>query len=325
MYKEYDGHVEEIWYDVDHKQRVTLKLREIFPKYFEEFVKAQAGEIYIEKKIKMLESKFGIVNRYKKNTVDMTVRYQRLILNKIENFEKDRKKYIDLFDLELLEEYEDDPNAFKSDMLRQQCPIIHKTIESRNAKELDKYRYDFNISDANELLGVVRALAEYAHDYADGIEKDNISLDDYHPDMGVFDTDECSVDGVIGGGIKSMMLYKVYPYIFPSRSRNAIWAMWYLTDKRTFGCETDSEFLMIDTKEVTTSHNYHYPYELFVEYACEVYRLLEQKAKELDVTINSKYRYVIVDAFFDFVSSKHEKEISLLQSQIKEGVKDAYI
>ena len=63
------------------------------------------------------------------------------------------------------------------------------------------------------------------------------------------DQDESyTVYGVIGGGIKSHMLFKVHPAAFPNRSRSALWALWYLTGKKCFDCSMDSEFLMIDTQ-----------------------------------------------------------------------------
>src|SRR6476661_1370211 len=51
---------------------------------------------------------------------------------------------------------------------------------------------------------------------------------------------------VIGGGIKSHFLYSRYPYAFPNRSQNALWALYFLTDKKEFGFDDGSEFLMID-------------------------------------------------------------------------------
>lgn len=207
-------------------------------------------------------------------------------------------------------------------MLKNECPIIHSTIHNKRAKELDKYRYEFNISDPNDLLNVVSNLYNFAEEYY----HETYDLETYDQinnyeelGYGILDTDDYTVYGVIGGGIKTHMLYKVYPAVFPNRSRDAIWALWYLTDKNTFGCKQDSEFLMIDINKFITQQNYFYPYELFAFYAHQIFQMLKEKADQNDVYLDPEYRYVFVDSFLGFVAKKHDEEISFLKQQIRDG------
>ena len=116
-----------------------------------------------------------------------------------------------------------------------------------------------------------------------------------------------------------MMLYKVNPMMFPYRSRNALWALWFLTDKNPFGCKMDSEFLMIDTKNFTMQQNYYYPYELFAFYAFEIYKMLRDKADEMKAYIDPNYRYVIVESFLNYVAGEHGAEIDFYLSQNKDS------
>ena len=39
----------------------------------------------------------------------------------------------------------------------------------------------------------------------------------------------------------------------------------------------------------------------------------------MDVFIDPDYRYVIVDAFLEYVADMHDEEITLLKQQIKDG------
>ena len=112
--------------------------------------------------------------------------------------------------------------------------------------------------------------------------------------MGYFDLDEekYTAYGVIGGGIRSHLIYKLYPKMYPNRSREAVWALWYLTDKKKFGCKEDSEFLMINVKESTTQQNYFYPYALFSFYALEIYRFLKKLILGQSVNISEKQRFI---------------------------------
>lgn len=312
--------VEAICYEREHIERVVNAIEQNFDEWFNKFIDSENGAGVSQEQFAMLKASLGVVDygdKLKKK--DKSSAYKRIIADAIDNFEKDREDYKKIFDLEALEEYEDDLNTFKSKVLRDKCPIIRKTIQNKLAKQLDKYRADFNRSNPLELLKVVTNLCQFGEDYTtEAYSKgDEVTFETLR--MSLIDTDDYTVYGVIGGGIKSHMLYKVHPDYFPNRSRSALWALWYLTDKLTFGCLMDSEFLMIDTKKNTTQQNYFYPYELFSYYAYVIYRLLENKAAELDAYIDESYRYVIVDAFLGFIAYQNEEAINFMISQIREG------
>ncbi|MDD6214824.1 MAG: hypothetical protein PUB42_06555, partial [Firmicutes bacterium] len=185
-----------------------------------------------------------------------------------------------------------------------------------------KYRYEFSIADPEKLLHTVHNLLDFANEYMSEIyDEDDYEYARFYDELNMedLDTEDYTVYGVIGGGIKSHMLYKLYPSVFPNRSRNAIWALWYLTNKANFGCSMDSEFIMIDVDKSIVQQNYFYPYELFAFYALAIYNLLNDKAKKMDVYIDPAYRYVVVDVFLNYVADEHSEEISLLKSQIRDG------
>ena len=76
---------------------------------------------------------------------------------------------------------------------------------------------------------------------------------------------------------------------------------------------------MIDVSNSVTQQNYFYPYQLFAFYAFEIYKMLRDKATQLDVSIDTAYRYVIVDAFLEFIAMEHDSEISFMKSKIRDG------
>jgi hypothetical protein len=103
------------------------------------------------------------------------------------------------------------------------------------------------------LLNVVINFCYFGKEYYNNFYDENTydKINNYSDlNMSILDTEGYTVYGVIGGGIKSQMLYKVFPAVFSNRSRYALWAMWYLTDKLKFECKQDSEFLMIDLKKM---------------------------------------------------------------------------
>lgn len=322
MYKDYEfRNVEPVCYESDHVDKVVEILKRNFDDYFERFLETEAGNCITLEGYDKLREKFGSEKIGTTNKSDKTKKFKGIIIQSFDEFEKDRSAYEEIFDLELLEEYRDDDDAgtFKSKTLRNDCPIIRKTLANKKAKELGKYRAAFSHIDPYELLCVVINLCEFAGEYKDNYNEEEYEQYECYGDLGLelLDTDEYTAYGVIGGGIKTMMLYKVNPDLFPSRSRNALWAMWFLSGKEKFGCETDSEFLMIDRHKNIVQQNYFYPYELFAYYAYVIYKLLKEKAEKLGISIDTNYRYVIVDAFLDYVAMEHDEEISFLKTQIR--------
>jgi len=314
--------VEEKCYDQNHVDKVMEVIKKVFPIYFNNFLECEAGDSITINDVQRIEKYFGVDGTSKKKSTNLTKNLKNIIIKANHDFEKDREAYIELFDYEALAEYEDDIHTFKSKALKNECPIIRHTIQNKRAKVLDKYRADFYASNAAELHKVVLNLSTFAVNYIETVyapdEYDKIV---FYKDLELsdLDTNEYTVYGVIGGGIKSHMLYKVQPSVFPNRSRFAIWALWYLTEKNTFGCEMDSEFLMIDTKATTTQQNYFYPYELFAFYAHQIFQLLKKRAVKMEVNPDPASRYILVDAFLTFVAECHIDEIELMTSQIKES------
>ena len=282
IYKETEEPVENVCFEQAHIAKVLDVLTKNFPKYFESFVDNKPAQ------------NFG-----------------RVIRKAIKDFDQDRNRYKEILKLEALEEYEDDPFLFKSEILKNKCPVIRKTLRT-NDKEFEKYKLKFHCADANELLKKITTICQFGRDCYEDPKK--LSEIDF------LDTENCSVYGVIGGGIKTLFLYKLYPALFPSRSQDALWALYFLSDKDSFDCDYESEFLMIeDTKKFVTQQNYFYPCELFYRYACEIYKLLEREAAKINLPLDENYRYVAVDAFLLSVAELHRSEIDLYKSQIRDG------
>ena len=323
MYTRMDNSgVEDVCYEQEHVEKVLAVIKKNFDEYFMRFLDSTGGKGVSLEDIQGLQKKFGIEVKQKKKNNDLTNNFKAIIRESIDDFEKDREDYVKIFRQEWLEDLDEDADVFKSKTLRNECPIIRKTLANRRAKELDKYRASFSQADADWLLSVVYNLCIFGDEYQENYDPKTYEDAETYKDleMELLDTDDYTAYGVIGGGIKTHMLYKVHPAIFPNRSRSAIWALWYLTNKETFGCKTDSEFLMIDLSKNIVQQNYFYPYQLFAFYAFEIYKLLRDKATEYEAYIDPDYRYVVVDAFLEYIAMEHDSEISFLKSQIRDGV-----
>lgn len=313
--------VEPVCYEPDHIEQVLTEIRANFHDYFRKFVETENGHSLDENGLCKLAEKFNVQKSNKKKNVDTKAILTRIIDEEVNSFEKDRHNYLEFLDLEYLEEYKTDPPDFKNTVLRNQCPIIRYTLQNKKAKELDKYRKAFKYSDPKELLDVVFNITNFAMDYAENtfdqadFENAKTVKDLQFPEL---NKEDYVVYGVIGGGIRSHFMYKLFPYIFPNRSRDAVWALWYITDKKPFSCKQDSEFLMIELNDSITQQNYFYPYDLFSFYAIQILSLLKTEAKNNGVEIPEQYKFVFVDTFLSFVAKEHQDEINDLKRKVKD-------
>lgn len=324
--RDYNLELDDFCYSSDHMEDVFREIKKNFSGYFDRYLETRNGVVVTSEEMELMKNKIDIDSNKASSTDSFRDKnnLENMKNHAIKEFEKDAESYEELFDLETLEEYLDDPIGFKND-LKKECPIIRKTLNSKE-KSLDKFKIKFNQCNANQLLRVMTNIAKYTNEYPEkweGYDYDaNYEIEELIEEdileQSTFDTEGYGLDGVIGGGIKSYIAYKLLPEYFPHRSRESIWALWYLVDKRDFGCEQDSEFLMILTEDVVTHQNFYYPYQLFGIYSYLIYQLLLDEYNKLDVYFSNKYRYVFVNHFLKFVAKCHEGDIAELSRNIRE-------
>lgn len=312
----YPNDIEDICYEMTHINQVLDEIRANIPEYFQRYLDTECGQEIDEDDASRLAKAFGSSGSPKAKTKNYKKVLESIQQQAIDDYERDREKYLEIFNKEALEEYGQDVNSFKNTVLKNQVPIIRKTLQNKSAKELDKYRQAFGISQPGKLFNVSKRLVELANewkdDWYDSNEFEAISDID---DIGYYDLDEedCVAFGVIGGGIKSTFVYKLYPFMFSVRSREAVWALWYLSGKKKFGCKQDSEFLMINLENSTTQQNYFYPYGIFSYYALQIFLELKKHFAKHGVAISTDYRFVILESFLSFVGYSHQDETNLLK------------
>ena len=312
----------ECMYDSNHISEVLNRIEKNFASYFDKYVETKAGTSNhkrIQELSKKLTGSTATITNKEKNKEEKKSILDDITKKAIEDFEQDRKSYLNLLSLEGLEEYECDPSGFKV-RLRNDCPIIRKTLQSRK-RNLRKYKASFQRADPGELLRVVTSIVEFEKEY-----KNNYVREEYNNAKKVEDLefsnlvndDKYYVQGVIGGGIQSHFLWKLSPHIFPYRGRTAIWPLYYLVGQEPLDCKQASEFLWIDTQKNITKHNYYYPYDLFGFYALKLFQIIEERYKEYNISVQNDYRYVILNSFLTFVYEQHNNEIEELEKDFSE-------
>jgi hypothetical protein len=313
----YPNNIEEICWNQDHIEKVWNEMQKSIPTYFQKYIDTESGQAISESDIEKLAAKFGSTSTPNSKPRNATEILRRLLRESIVNYEKDRQSYQDILNLEALEEYKHDVNSFKNTVLKNQIPIINKTLNSK-AKELEKFKIAFKHSQAGDFFRVTFNIVKLAYEWrSNWYEEDKFEEINTCDDLEYYelDGDEYIVYGVIGGGIKSQFIYKLFPEMYPNRNREAIWALYYLCNKQRFGCREDSEFLMINSKEGTTVQNYFYPYSLFAFYALQIFKKLRVLYSEHGIILPNEHRFVAVDSFLSSVARIHQAEIDSLKQK----------
>jgi hypothetical protein len=236
-------------------------------------------------------------------------------------FEKRSAKYQEFFVTDLLQEFrDDDPDSFKG-ALSKRCPVIQGGLNAKS-EDLKEWKIKFKMTPSSELLTTFENLVTFADEYleSDG-DEDEYSQHDAMGDFEFegFDGEHVGVPGVIGGGIKSEVLYNLHPRLFPLRSKRALCGLYFLTGRSHFGLRSKtSEFLMIDDTiknpawNMRMDHNYWYSYALFTLYAMRVARALQDAFIEKGLSFEVDHRYVYVDAFFRHVCDCHPEDMKVM-------------
>lgn len=65
-------------------------------------------------------------------------------------------------------------------------------------------------------------------------------------------------------------------------------------------------------EDAGTQQNYFYPYDLFSYYANLILKELDRSCTTLPYPVESTYRYVYLNRFFDHVAEEHRSDINIL-------------
>lgn len=297
----------------DHIEKVWSVVGPAIPKYWEQFVKSEQEKTPAAK----LAAKFGGGTTEKEGAV-----MAKVFEKAIKLYEKEAGKYREFFDPEAMDEFYDDPNAFKQGLSRD-VPVIANTLRQRHA-ELKEWQIHFRSARPNDLLEVFANVLDFRADWSESHPaakyRDYDSADEF--DLDPLDDDETmSMVKVVGMGIKSIMLFHLDPERLPPRGRNGLYGLYFLSGRDHFGLPSkSSEFLMVNDVHPASDgslimdQNYWYPYGVFSLYALRVFRWIESRAETAGFAIDRKMRYVYVERFFNAVCDQHASDLKTMRA-----------
>lgn len=235
-------------------------------------------------------------------------------------------KYHDIFDLDAMEEYAEDPDVFKGDVLRKQCPVIRHSLQSR-AQVMQEWKAKYFARKSIDLVDAFTNMMSFAEDYDDEMDETAIEALDRVDDCRLAEMEDeesdngrAYISGVLGYGIVSNILNHMYPRTFPGYYKMGVWSLFFLAkgSKELMPSGT-SEFSMLKDEHPNhvgayeMEHNYLLGYEVFCIYTLRIWRLLAPRIEaRFGTAFPSDYRFLLTNSFYDFVSGKNSASIATL-------------
>jgi len=238
---------------------------------------------------------------------------ESILKEAIEDYEGEQPRYKDYMSMSTLLEFDDNPNAFKRET-KTNCPIIRRCLMS-NDDVMKQYKISFNEVTGRQLLDGVKNIADFELEYMATFDDARHEQAQSYTELNLeaLNQPKYGCPGVVGYGVQSSLLYGQHSRAFAHRSQNAIWSLYFMTNKKDFGLEYDSEFLMVQPKYNTCDQNYFYPADLFGFYALKLYLLLKHACEDIGIRFYDRHRYIYLNAFTDYAASLHHKDIEVLK------------
>ncbi|MFW6015637.1 MAG: hypothetical protein ACOCRK_04310 [bacterium] len=238
----------------------------------------------------------------------------------IKDWEEEIEEYCDeireYFNLEYFDEtdvmvYE--YQEFKDNIFAEVLWTVSSAL--RNAafdEEMVRYRESFLRTSAADIFMVVKNILtktrDYINNYVTNINYNRINKIE-HLKVEFLTEEEMLLSGVIGYGIRSEILHRLYPGHFGMMTRRSIWAMYYFSNEAE---EFITDEKSVDDKKQRTSHDWEYDYLRFLFYQNFIANLLEAKLNKYNISIKRNFRFGYVNLFLNQIYYLHKEEIDVL-------------
>ncbi|MBZ0196721.1 MAG: hypothetical protein K8F28_05230, partial [Ignavibacteriaceae bacterium] len=204
---------------------------------------------------------------------------------------------------------EEDLDAFKNNVFGEKLWTVRSSLRDMSNPELERYRDSFDNATPREIYVCVKEILnkskEYVKEKFTKIDMRRVlKIEDLQLDY--LDDEDLLLSGVIGLGIRSELLYRMYPKVFPIMTRRSLWGMYFFTNA--------DEFIIDENKDgrSRTSHQWNYEYPRFCFYANHLTLLLEKKFQNYKIQMNQDLRYGYLNFMLVEYAKTKKKEIEKL-------------
>jgi nucleoside 2-deoxyribosyltransferase len=281
----------------------------------------------LEKQFKVLWGEvFGIIESgdlqignlsFKKDNKEEIKRLKEKLATMEAEVEAYHKSCQENFNEEGIMALEDDKGAFKDEVFAKELWTVRSALTDMSNRELDRYRDSFENATATEIFDCILNIINQTREYVLNVfPKINLKTIKNIKDLKLefLSEENMTMVGVIGLGIRSELLHRLYPNVFPIMTRRSLWGMFFLTNEDEF---------VIDENwngKSRTSHQWNYEYERFCFYNNFLTNLMESYLLRHKIKIKPELRFGYINLLLVEFSKKHKEEIAELYSWKNTGL-----
>ena len=273
----------------------------------------------LEQQFKVIwEAAFGIVESgdlqignftVKKDNKEEIAKLKALIKVMEAEVQQYRDECYTNFSVEMMDLMQEDLSAFKNEIFAKKLWTVHSALTDMSNKELDRYRESFDDATAKEVYEYTQSILDNTRDYVTKVfPKINLktvnSISDLKLDF--LSEEDMLMSGVIGLGIRSELMHRLYPGIFPIMTRRTLWGMYFLTGEGEFVVDEN-----YDGKS-RTSHQWNYEYDRLCFYSNFLMNIMESYLAKHNIKIKPEYRFGYINLMLVEYAKKHNVEINKL-------------
>ena len=218
---------------------------------------------------------------------------------------------IDMFDNNNVERYE--YQEFKENIFARDLWTVKGALKQASYdSDMEIYRKNFMRTSAVDIFSVIRNVLiktnSYINEYAPNIRYNSIKYPEQLK-INYLEEKDMLLTGVIGLGIRSELLHRLYPGNFAIMTRRSLWGMYFLSNESG---EFITDEKSNDGKRHRTSHNWEYEYDRFMFYNNFISKMLENELKRYGIKMNQNLRFGYVNLFLNEIYKLYQDRIDIL-------------
>lgn len=231
-------------------------------------------------------------------------------------WEKEIEKYSEeakqMLALSLFEESNDeryDAEEFKREVFAKGLWTVKSALTTPDP-DLDQYKSRFHSTTAKDIFVAVHNILRGAMDYVERVTSSIAFTRISAPEqlkLQFLEEDGMLLKGVIGLGIRSEILHRLYPGSFAMMTRRNGWGMFFLT-------KDGGEFVVDEDKDGRhrTVFNWDYDYERFSFYSNFLASMIEAELRKIGLKMRPELRFAYVNQFLAAVTKVNKDRVSEL-------------
>lgn len=214
-----------------------------------------------------------------------------------------------------MELYQDFLEDFKNKVFAKELWTVKAALKTPDP-DLARYKKDYRDANTRDIFNTVNGILNAAHSYSKDVSihinySSLANVEDLK--MSFLNEDAMFMNKVIGFGIRSEILHRYFPALFPIMTQPSLWAMYFI-------CESNNEFITIEKRtrerKMRVSHNWQYPYDRFSFLMNVISNELFNWFKTYGVKLDINLRFGYVNMFLSSISDLHKADTKMLHEWV---------